>query len=160
VTKFLMLLVLFSFNVFAETFTYRIYEDSVSQFTPFKLSIEMDGPFKSGSKIKSAVLTELVGKKSRVLFNFDHKMVNKVFKFTWNKDNTLIIASTRQSFKSPVTKELANDWGDTTINSHDKYSVYLEPSIVLDQNGTVNKAQFEISNETVEEACLFGILTK
>lgn len=152
----LLFLCLFSLNSFAETVTYRLYEDSVKQFTPYTLSMEFSGDFKKGSELKTVVLRD--GK--TVLFNFDSRLVKKLFTVSWKADGSLGLLVSDIEFKAAVKKEVPNGWGDTSINPTDKYSLWLDSELLLSKEGTLNNVQFEISNQTVEEACLWGILKK
>lgn len=51
-------------------------------------------------------------------------------------------------------------WGDTPITPGDEYSVWTDAEILLNRNGTLNEEQLTISNNTVQESCLWGVLKK
>lgn len=149
-----------SLSASADVFQYRLYESSVGEFTPFVLSIEMDGPFRSGSEIKKVALRGEYSDESILLFSWSEKAVGKIFNYSWNSDNTLNLnAVANYTFKSRVKKTIPNRWGDTDINPSDDYAVWIE-DMVLDRNGSQGDTRFEIANSTVEEACLWGQLKK
>lgn len=151
-----LILCFFSLNSFAETLTFRLFEDSVDEFTPFTLSMEFDGEFKKGSVLKSVVLKD--GK--TVLFSFDAKTSKKIFDLSWKANGSLGIIANHVEFKSVVKKEVSNGWGDTSINPTDKYTIWLDSELLINREGTLNGVRFEIANQTVEETCLWGILKK
>ncbi len=162
--KILNLLVfLFSASAFADNFKFRLYEDSIKQFTPYVLSIDFSGKFETGSVPLNVTLTLEKSNQSVVLFKWDSKTIDKVFKFKWVGKNTLSINQVSDGliFKSLVKKEIPNGWGDTSINPNDEYTVWIDdPGILLTPEGTLNNVLFNISNQTVEETCLWGLLKK
>lgn len=152
---------LLSLSASADVFSYRLYEDSVDEFTPFILSIEMDGPFRKGAKVTSVTLTEELKGVSTPLFSWDQETAQEVFNFAW-RDNGILSMSEGpgQTFKSVVTSEVSNPWGDTSINPEDDYSFYTDGEMLLDRNGVTNSVQFEIANQSAEESCLWGLIQK
>ncbi len=157
-----LILCLTSATVFADTFHYRLYEDSVEEFTPIVVSIEMNGAFKKGAVVKSVMIKEVYNGKTTLLFSFTGKSLQNSFDFSWNANNTLVVKSKAGIFKAKVKEEISYPWGDTIINPTDKYSFYTETAIILNEKGTLNEEEgrFEIGNITMEEACMFGVLRK
>jgi hypothetical protein len=154
-TFFLALSFLASLTAAADTVSYRLYEDSIDQFTPFVLSIEVEGSFKAGAKIKSVVLKEVLRSGTTKLFDLKDELNLK-----WNSDNTLVMTAKDTLFKAVVKTEISNGYGDTSINPDDEYSLYFDKEIVLNEKGSMDDTRFEIANQTVEESCLWGILKK
>lgn len=151
----------FSMSANAAVYSYRLFEDSIHEYTPFVLNIELDDQFAYGAKVTKVTLVERLKTGTTVLFVWNKELLNRVFKFSW-KGNALVMDDREKApeFKSVVKKSVSNPWGDTDINSHDKYSLYLDKPIVLTASGASKGVRFEILNQTVEEACLFGVLTK
>lgn len=157
----LLFLVVFSSISFADVFQYRLYENSLKQFTPFVLEIQMDGAFKPGSKIEKVQLLVKTVDRLAPLFVWENTILAESIKFLWNMEGNLeIFGLSENTFKSIVHSEVANPWGDTSINPNDDYSVYTDLRIELSETETLNDMEFVIANETVEESCLWGVLKK
>lgn len=155
----LVLMSLFSLSSFAETVRYALYEDSVGRYTPFVLTMELDGVFNSGSKVQRVTLTEESTKPSQVLFHWEGQQLNSVFQFKWvGKKKLQITAKDEQLFKSSVVKRYNNPWGDTSVNPQDDYSFYVDGALILTEQGSLGNNRFEILNQSVEESCLWGLL--
>lgn len=149
----------FSLSSFAASFTYRLYEDSIREFTPHTVTIELSGAFKKGSAVKSLVIKEVLRNKTTVLFSLSGKALHNAIKFRW-VGNQLALSGTGDIFNAVVTEPVSNGWGDTDIAPGDDYSVYTDGEILLTPAGTVGETRFEIANQTVEESCMWGILKK
>lgn len=156
---FLLVITLYSFNSIAASFTYRLFEDSVDEFTPHTVTIELDGAFKKGSRVKSLVIKEVLRDKTTVLFDLRGRTLSDAIKFKWI-GNQLSLTGTGAIFKAAVTEPVSNGWGDTDIAPGDDYSVYTDGAILLTPAGTIGETRFEIPNQTVEETCMWGILKR
>lgn len=151
---------LISTNTFAASFTYRFYEDSVREFTPHTLTIELSGDFTKNSVVKRVVIKEVLRTKTTILFDFRGKKLQDAMEFRWI-GNTLAVKGTGSLFKAAVKESVSNGWGDTDINSTDEYSIYTDEEILLTPMGAKDPdIRFEIVNDTVEELCMWGILKR
>ncbi|MEI2637764.1 MAG: hypothetical protein V9F03_02010 [Microthrixaceae bacterium] len=145
----------------AEVFRYRFFEDSVNEYTPYVLNIDLTGDFNSSSKVKKVILTMLQKNGPEViLFKWDQNL-NSVFKFQWKSNNQLVIKQSNSavSFKPVVKSKISNPWGDTGINPEEKYS-FSTSNLVLNLSGSLGDERVEISNDTQEEGCLWGVLKR
>jgi hypothetical protein len=151
---------LFSFSANADVFRYQLYEDSLGEFTPFVLSIEMDGKFDPSSKVKKIGLS-MIRPNTKLIPLFQwNKNLNDVFKFKWvGKKLSIKINRADALFKAVVSDEISNPWGDTSINPDDQYA-FGTKELILDENGSLGDEYFYIENMTSEESCLWGILKR
>lgn len=149
----------------AVTTSFRLYETSLQEFTPYVLRIHTAGPYARGAQVVGLELeaTEEPPTPPVTLFSFTGTRFATYVSYSWTADGELSIEG-RQEFKASVTEEYPNPWGDTSINPDDEYS--LEPVVLhegmrqLLDAGEMDDPRWEdqlaIPNQTVEEMCLWG----
>lgn len=155
----LLIFAFVSFSTYAANFTFRFFEDSLNEFTPHTLTIEMDGAWKRGSKVKRVVIREVLRTRTTDLFVLSGRSLSQNLKFRWD-GNTLVLKHANGVLRSVVTAPVSNGWGDTDINPTDEYSIWIDGELRLNQSGTEGETRFEIANQTAEESCMWGILKK
>lgn len=150
-----------SFVAQAEILKFRLYEDSIEEFTPYVLTVETEGVFGPGAKLSKMSLDLIEPGLSMTLFQWNQRQLGQMFKATWNQKGSLVLKINKSiKFRAVAKTEILNPWGDTSINPKDSYSVYIDNELILSRNGAENDVRFEITNSTVEESCLWGILKK
>lgn len=158
--KIVILAMLLTTFTFANTYKYRLFENTINEYTPFTINIVTVGEFKKGAEVMRVYLDKEIPISYPIqMFNWEGASLHKNFKFKWSNDNTLTISSKRRSsFRASVKSIYMNPWGDTSINPEDEYALYFDNGIRLNSKETLNDTQFRIENITAEESTLWGIL--